>query len=306
VISTIEEQVERELVQPNRTRDFDESIIRVNFHCNQACSFCFVSTHLPTVDDARLHAAIHAAAARGERIVLSGGEPTLHPRLLDLIRLAKQASPLTVQLQTNAVLLDDPALAFAIAEAGVAEAFVSLHGATAEVSDAITGAPGTFARTVVGLDNLARTPIYTILNFVIHRDNHRELPAYVRLAASRWPEAAINLSFVAPSADVVPRTPALVPRYSEVRGSLLEGLAEATRLGRRVVGFESMCGLPLCLVPPSFREGALPEIEPGYDRGEFDKPEPCTRCALERRCHGVRRGYVELYGTSELVPVAAS
>jgi uncharacterized radical SAM superfamily Fe-S cluster-containing enzyme len=303
VISTIEEQVDRELVQPSRTIDGDESIIRINFHCNQACHFCFVSTHLPTVEDERVREAIRAAAARGERIVLSGGEPTLHPRLLDFIRLAKQVSKLPVQIQTNATRLDDAALALAIEEAGVSEAFVSLHGTTAEVSDFITDAPGTFVRTVAGIDNLARTSIVLILNFVIHRDNHHQLPAYMRMAAARWPRAVINVSFVAPSADVVPRTPALIPRYSEVRASLDEALDEATRLDRKVVGFDSMCGIPLCLVPDRFRKGPFLDMEQGYDRGEFLKPEPCSRCALERHCYGVRRGYAELHGTGELSPV---
>jgi hypothetical protein len=158
-------------------------------------------------------------------------------------------------------------------------------------------------RTLVGLDNLARTKIFTILNFVIHRDNHHQLPGYMRLAAERWPRMHINISCVAPSADVVPRTPALIPRYSEVRASLDEALAEATRLERSVVGFESMCGIPLCLVPARFRDHPLLTIEQGYDRGEFLKPEPCSRCSIEKHCYGVRRGYAELHGTSELTPV---
>jgi MoaA/NifB/PqqE/SkfB family radical SAM enzyme len=303
VISTIEEQVDRELVQPSRTVDGDESIIRINFHCNQACQFCFVSTHLPAVADARVEAEIRAAAARGERIVLSGGEPTLHPRLPDFIRLAKEVSKLPVQIQTNAVRLDDPALALAIEAAGCDEAFVSLHGTTAEVSDAITDAPGTFVRTLAGLDNLARTKIVVILNFVIHRDNHHQLPEYMRLAAARWPRSSINVSFVAPSADVVPRTPALIPRYSDIRPSLDEALAEAARLDRTVVGFDSMCGIPLCLIPAAARPEVLVEIEPGYDRGEFLKTDACKRCALERHCYGLRSGYAELHGTSELTPI---
>jgi hypothetical protein len=34
--------------------------------------------------------------------------------------------------------------------------------------------------------------------------------------------------------------------------------------------------------------------------GEFVKGEVCAHCAEGHRCYGVRRGYAELYGTSEL------
>jgi MoaA/NifB/PqqE/SkfB family radical SAM enzyme len=310
LISTVEEQVRRELVTPNRYTSAEhglvaEDLIRVNFHCNQTCRFCFVSTHLPPPPDEDVRAAILAAAQGGRRVTLTGGEPTLNPRLAEYVRLAKRHSRYPVNLQTNAVRLDDRALAEALAAAGVDEAFVSLHGATAEVSDAITGAPGTFARTLVGLDHLHALGVRVILNFVICERNLGELAPWVRLAGARWPRAWLNLSFVAPSTDVVPRDRDLIPRYADALPAIAEAIAEAERLGLELGGFESMCGVPLCLVPASVdRYFALAEVPPGFDRGEFLKPEPCRACALETRCYGVRRGYVELHGFAELRPVA--
>src|SRR5262249_22093092 len=140
-------------------------------------------------------------------------------------------------------------------------------------------------------------------NFVIHARNHAQLPGYMRLAAERWPRALVNVSFVAPSSDVVPRDRGLIPRYSDVLPSLFDALAEADRLGVRVVGFESMCGIPLCLVPAASRPRALRAIEAGYDRGEFQKPDACGGCSLDRYCYGLRRGYAELHGAEELRPV---
>jgi hypothetical protein len=85
-----------------------------------------------------------------------------------------------------------------------------------------------------------------------------------------------------------------------------EGLRLAAALGVRVTGFESMCGIPVCLKPDGLGEYAhLPEVVPGEDLGEFTKPAPCQRCLQAPRCHGIRRGYVELYGYDELRPVTA-
>jgi hypothetical protein len=87
--------------------------------------------------------------------------------------------------------------------------------------------------------------------------------------------------------------------------SLLAGLARARALGLHVGGFDSMCGMPLCLVPAEERsQFSTVELEPGAGDGEFVKAESCARCAEGQRCFGIRRGYAELYGTDELRPIA--
>lgn len=208
VISTVREQIARELVSANRRQKpgrpqrpgrppEDERIIRVNFHCNQACSFCFVSTHLPPPTDRAIRAAIADAGRCGARITISGGEPTLNPQLTEYVRLARQHSHGPVELQTNALRFTDMPRAQEVIAAGVDEAFVSLHGSTAEISDAVTEAPGTFVKTVAGVDNLARLEVALGLNFVMCERNYRDLPDYIRFVHGRWPKAEVSLSFVA-------------------------------------------------------------------------------------------------------------
>ena len=310
VISSVAAQIERELVSPSVHRlpgedDVHEAIVRVNFHCNQSCRFCFVSTHLPAATDERVERAIREAGESGAKVILSGGEPTLNARLVDYVRLARSVSRHPVQLQTNAIRLADPTLVRSLVEAGVTEAFVSLHGSNAAIADAVTSAPGTFARTVLGIDELVRAGVKTILNFVFCETNYLDFPAYVRMVAMRWPTAEATVSFVAPSTDVVPRDREFIPRYADILPPLAEGLAASRALGLRVAGFESMCGIPLCLVPASIESFfSIGELAEGSDGGEFAKPEPCSRCALSQRCYGIRRGYLALHGASELRPVA--
>src|SRR5690606_2237526 len=95
------------------------AIVRINFHCNQACWFCFVSTHLPPATDAQIEAAVDDIGRREGVLVLSGGEPTLRPDLTALVRRGKAAGAREVELQTNATRLADPALVESLAEAGV-------------------------------------------------------------------------------------------------------------------------------------------------------------------------------------------
>lgn len=309
VIGTPAQQVDRELVTHEVSRRPDgtsmpSAIVRVNFRCNQSCTFCFVSTHLPDPAEASVRAAIDAIGEQRGSLALSGGEPTLHPRLLDHVRYAKAAGVAEIELQTNATRLSQGDLAARLVEAGVDRAFVSLHGTDAATSDRITEAPGTFDKTLAGIDALARTAVDLRLNFVLCRGNHAQFPAFVRMVADRWPAAAVNVSFVAPSTDLVPRTRALIPRYEDVMPDVAEGMRVGSAAGVTVDGFESMCGIPLCLVPGDVqRFSPLSPAAAGASSEEFVKPATCTSCVLQTRCFGLRRGYAELYGTEALQPV---
>ncbi len=301
------EQIERDFVSRGLGGEnggvTGESVVRINFHCNQACTFCFVARQLPPPRHESVRRAILEAVERGDAVALSGGEPTLHPRLLEYVKLAQDASPHAITLQTNAVRLDDPTLTAALVDAGLGHAFVSLHGATAEVAEAITRAPGTFPRTLAGVDNLVRSNVPTTVNFVLCAANAKEMTPAFELAAARWPGTRFNLSFVQASTDMVSRDRSLIPRYRDIAPHVRDLLRAAHDRGLMVIGFESMCGMPLCIVPEAIEARRLFDIQPDFDTNDFVKTDACARCAHHRRCWGIRRTYAGLYGTSELRPI---
>ena len=311
VVSTIAEQIEREFVGRDELRNsaygaVAEYTVRINFQCNQSCEFCFVSTHLPPPAEAAVRSAIEQAGREHAVLVLSGGEPTLNPRLLEYVQLAKQRGVRAVELQTNATKVADRRLAQPLADAGLDQAMISLHGSTAALSDTVTGAPGTFEATVRGIDEFVAAGVRVRLNFVFCQANRSDFPRFVEYVAGRWPRAAIVFSFVGSHTDVVPRTTSLIPRFSDIMPSLLRGRARARAAGLEVCGFDSMCGMPLCLVPPDERGDFSPlAVTADGGKGEFVKGDACARCAEGYRCYGVRRGYAELYGTGELRALGA-
>lgn len=118
--------------------------VEVSSHCNALCAYCprtvhhraWISRHLPLSDFERLAPAF----ARTRMVHLQGwGEPLLHPELLTMIRLAKDAG-CVVGTTTNGTRLD-PHLAGELVASGIDVVAISLAGVDAR-NDAIRrGAP---------------------------------------------------------------------------------------------------------------------------------------------------------------------
>lgn len=296
-------------------RVVERRIVRVNFHCNQACDFCFVSRELPAVEHETIVAEIEDAAKHHAVLDLSGGEPTLNPRLIEYISMAKRLGIEQIEVQSNAINMADATYAQKLADAGLRQAFVSLHGVTGAVSDRVTAAPGTFPRTVAGIKNLLRAGIAVRLNFVLCGYNVAELaefPDFVqREIVSTTPDARVdvNFSFVAASTDNVPRDTRLIPRFSAVAWALEQAHRRAAELGLTLTGFDSKCGVPACYLPAPIRQkhfaADIPAEELDTHNTGFTKSEACARCELDARCYGVRTTYSDLYGTGELRPIIA-
>ncbi|MEA3341029.1 MAG: radical SAM protein, partial [Chloroflexota bacterium] len=113
----------------------------VTGRCDQACAGCFYSarpgsTVTPADAPFELFERVvrQAAEARVFQMALGGGEPLLHPRLLDMVRLARQ-SGIVPNLTTNGNLLTAE-VATALKEAGLGQAQISLNGASEEINAA--------------------------------------------------------------------------------------------------------------------------------------------------------------------------
>jgi pyruvate-formate lyase-activating enzyme len=131
--------------------------IYTNFHCNLRCDYCAVASS-PKAERRALsvqtfRALVDEAVAEGfAELYLTGGEPFLHPEIIELLDEASAALP-TVVL-TNAMLAGTRRLARLSELAGrKLTVQTSLDGACPETHDAHRGR-GSFARTVRGIRDL--------------------------------------------------------------------------------------------------------------------------------------------------------
>lgn len=287
------------------------SLIRINGHCNMSCAFCFVDRTVPDYPSARVLADIDALAAKNlDHLVLSGGEPTLHPDLPRFIARAKALGFRTIEMQSNGVKAADPDYARALVEAGLNKVTVSLHSIDPEHSDRITRLPGAFAKTVAAMHNFRRLGIRTQVAHVITKSNYEELPATVRYLRETFPEREGHLSVcfgvAQPISDLVYTW--VMPTFDEIKPFMKEALDYCleTRLG--FGGMIGQGGYPPCMLDGDMRyyEANLGNIyrSPDHDQ-QFHKTQGCRDCSFDPWCLGVRKLYVETYGDHEVRPFTA-
>jgi uncharacterized radical SAM superfamily Fe-S cluster-containing enzyme len=103
-------------------------LIEVNTACNLDCPICFADsgTHQPdgfSLTRSQVETGLDAfVAAEGEPevVMFSGGEPSIHPQILEFCALARDKGVRTVVLNTNGIrLAHDPTFAPALAALGV-------------------------------------------------------------------------------------------------------------------------------------------------------------------------------------------
>jgi len=131
--------------------------------CNNGCVACAQRDRFEP-------SAVAAAARANGPVVLVGREPTLAPRLPELLREARQHGP--VAMVTNGRRFSVAGFAERIVQAGLRSVSVKLFGPDAESHDAIALDPGAFDQTIAGLGELRRTGRVAIeLRFPLHRQN---------------------------------------------------------------------------------------------------------------------------------------
>jgi radical SAM protein with 4Fe4S-binding SPASM domain len=138
--------------------------LEITRRCNLACRHCGSDCGREAMDAelstdewlAFLDRVAGEFRAKDVFLVLTGGEPLLHPALPRLLERARSHG-FPVGLVTNGWLLDERRVE-ALVRHGVASVTVSLDG-TRENHDWLRGVPGSFDRALEGIRLLAREPI---------------------------------------------------------------------------------------------------------------------------------------------------
>lgn len=273
--------------------------VRLTYDCNNKCIFCLdMDVHDGENRDAGdVKRQILDGRRKGAtRLILSGGEPTIHPRYLDFIKLGRLAGYRRIQTVTNGRLFAYQEFLDRCLEAGLQEITFSLHGPNARVHDALVGVKGAFEQESAGLRRALDDgrPIVNV-DIVINRGNVKVLPEMLETFYG-WGVREFDLLQVVPFGNA----------FRDGRDVLFYDLEEAAPYIREALAFSTRPDVHVWLnrFPPPHLEGYEHLIQDPYKlndevRGrkeEFERqlergepldcrdPERCRYCYLEQLC----------------------
>ncbi|MBU1078317.1 MAG: radical SAM protein [Spirochaetes bacterium] len=288
--------------------------IKIGYSCNNYCKFCVQGRKrdiLPDMTTGEVKKILNKARRNCKGIVFTGGEPTVRPDFLELIRYTKSLGFERIQVQSNGRMFAYKKFCQASIRSGVNEFGLALHGHIPELHNYLTSSES-FFETIQGFKNLKELgqPVYA--NTVITKSNYRHLEEIAGLLASLKVEQ-FQFAFVHAMGSAEEHFPSIVPRMAMVIPYVIKGLNTGIKAGIQVMTE----AIPYCLMPGYERyivEAFIPSTEI-YEldmKIEFDKVRPklakikgkeCPKCKYDKVCEGTWREYPKHFGFSEFRPI---
>jgi MoaA/NifB/PqqE/SkfB family radical SAM enzyme len=313
----------RRLAQRENAAHESHQWVRLTRCCNNRCGFCLDAdtldgTHVPMHT---LRRQILQGRRRGAtRLILSGGEPTVHPSFVDLIALGRRLGYRKVQTISNGRMFSYRRFLTRCLEAGLGEITFSVHGHRAELHDRLVGVPGAFRQTVAGLEAaLADGRAVVNIDVCLNRANVRHLPElldrFMAMGVREFDLLQI-IPFGRAAAGLQPSSEELGPLFYDI-DEAMPAIRYALELARR-----PDVHIWLNRFPPPFLEGHEHLIQDPHKltdevRGRQreltrwlngGEPVPCrqtARCracclvdlcdALEQTRHGLAQGAFDIW-----------
>jgi MoaA/NifB/PqqE/SkfB family radical SAM enzyme len=273
--------------------------VRLSYDCNNHCTFCLDSNAHDGTMRANMDIKVQIVEGRkkgASRLILSGGEPTMHPNFLDFVKLGKRAGYPKVQTVTNGRMFKYPAFLDTAAKNGLDEITFSLHGHTAKLHDALVGTPGAFEDETAGLKAALASGRFIInIDIVINKMNIKHLPEMLETFIG-WGVREFDLLHVIPFGNA----------WTEARHHLFYDLEENLPYLQKAFAYARRPDIHIWLnrFPPPYTEGFEDLIQDPYKlndevrgrREEFDRylslgkklscrePERCQYCYLQNLC----------------------
>ncbi|WP_344761334.1 radical SAM protein [Actimicrobium antarcticum] len=275
----------------------------MEFRCNLKCVHCMIEDtmdRLKPQTEEQLHALLaHNGMHRKWRgLILTGSEITLHRDLPEWVRMARLSGFDKVRIQTHGMRLGSESYCAELIDAGVNEFFISVAGADAATHDGITTVPGSFDKTLRGLEILDQSPnVVTITNTVVTERSYRQLPQLVERLRHLTRLAQMEFWFYFPMSEQDDKN--LIASHLDALPLLRQAIDAAQAIGRGV----EVKNFPECLLGSD--RGALYNDQPElyiddafwteFMRNGFYQCVHRAKCG-STQCLGLNTAYVKKFG----------
>lgn len=173
-------------------------VLELTYRCNLRCSHCYID--LAETDELSFDEWKEVLGQLKEEgsiyLLFTGGEIMVRNDFLEIATYARR-NGLLIGLLTNCTLIT-PDISRAIAELRPFSIGTSLYGATASTHESVTGVPGSFHKTLEGIQLLVAAGVVPTVQTIVMQTNVQELPQIEELVESLGARSDINIG-MAPS-----------------------------------------------------------------------------------------------------------
>lgn len=234
-------------------------IMNVTYVCNNHCTFCAVGTRTqlhghPTRQREHL---LKYRKAGVEMVDFDGGEPTMNPELVPLVRYARQLGYRAINVTTNGRLCTYEDFAKKLVNSGLTTLLFSVHGPDAASHAAQVGVAEAFEQTVQGIRHcVAHAPpgVELGMNITITKGNFDKLEQVAQLAwdlGLKW----LNIQFLTPFGRATSWVAPDTQKAADIAMGVIDRWKDRMKL--------QVINLPFCFMPgyEEFMMGDLLKLE---------------------------------------------
>ncbi len=201
--------------------------INLTRRCNLSCAHCYLDAdalshstndELTTAEVCELLDDI-IACGDGTMVVLTGGEPLLRRDLEEIVTHGSRLG-FAMVLGSNGMLLTERRVA-SLHSAGLLGVGISVDSLQADKHDRFRGKPGSWARTMAGIEQCRRQGLSFQLHFSVTDDNVDETTAMIEFAGASGARV-LNVFFLICTGRGSTFTDLSATRYERVLGALVD------------------------------------------------------------------------------------
>ncbi len=286
--------------------------VKISYQCNNACVFCLNKDKRKIKDDFKaIKKNIEEFTKNGgERLIISGGEPLISNNFFNLIFFSKKKGIKFFNIQTNARMLYYENTVKKLKNFEPINFLVSFHFPNKKLYKKYCQSDG-FDQTIKGLKNLIQYNCNFLINTVVMKKNLYYLEDVIKILRSIGISQGIQYRFI-DGKNVISDYKKFVPQYSEC-SSIIEKIIKKNKDIKIYLS-----EFPFCVLKKESRKNAGIFIDPkrfnlSNKDGEIfftkeitDKQfifPKCKNCLHKKKCLGVRKEYVDVYGPKEFNPI---
>lgn len=287
--------------------------LALGYACNEKCRCC----PLVAKDDRDKYYPVEQLLNEAKKmlsygvtdVTLSGGEPTLHPDFFNLIKFFHQ-NGIGVHVLSNGERFSNFEFADAFmkhAEEGALTVTTTFHSMDASMHEYQNGTPGSFQRSLRGLQYLDNNNINISVKHCITADNYRDLPMYIQYVLETFSSNAeiqlwgIDLNGI--NYELARKSFVDFSDISDYLQKAIDLFEASDRYGHQILTINN---LPLCMCDsyywPYFtspHQDIYVDVElEGKDMEPNSGPisSNCKKCSFRRYCMGAYHSNFELFG----------